>query len=120
MTNGTMALVLSEMLGALIAGFAGLGAAAWAAGFLTGASSRTAAGLAGAGWLANLLPHLGQKATPSGIFSPHLGQNMVHPFVGNVDESKINFGRPVMLRNIARDGVGILDPSELKAEKGPP
>ena len=25
-----------------------------------------------------------------------------------------------MLRNIARDGVGILDPSELKAEKGPP
>lgn len=61
MANGTMMLVLSETLRALISGFAGLGVAAWAAGFLTGTSSRVTVGLAGAGWLASLLPHLGQK-----------------------------------------------------------
>lgn len=120
MANGTMALVLSEMFGALIAGFAGLGVAAWDAGAFAVDSLWVAAGLVGADSAANLFPHLGQKATLSGIFSPHLGQNMVFPFVGNVIEPKINFGPVVMLRNIVRDGVGILDAIELKAEKGFP
>lgn len=73
MASGTMTLVLSEALGTLIAGFAGLGAAAWPAGSLTGVSSRVAVGLAGADWLANLLPHLGQKAMPSGDLLSALG-----------------------------------------------